>query len=339
MPLTVRYGPLLQGLLDAFGLESGTKAGEAFQARVKNLKRIDFPPAVQRAGSGRIDYRLGDVIALIIALRLVAAYVPPATAARLALAGSAQSRLSATDGLSIGVVADSHAKAARSVLLFSPNALDELGNREARAGRYEPPVHEADLMFLSLGSGGFGSGQDEDRPIRAEIATKRSIDGVSLDGLTTGMMLAQVLRRGGIDGRSAIAELSTAAESGEPPYDHAHSEEAFRWHAGRLLCILQERAGDAFSLTNAAVDLRLILEPTKQQETFANRPIWTASGDYSPSLVDAILVAVRLSGMPIDGIGDGRPASLSSIVLDRLDGAEPGTALLAVISDALTNSS
>lgn len=339
MPLTVRYGPVLQGLLDAFGLEGGTKAGEAFQARIKNLKRIGFPPAVQREGTGRVDYGLDDVIALIIALRLVAAYVPPATAARLAIAGSDRCRQSAADGLSIDVVKSSHAKAARSLLLFSPNALDELGNRESRAGRYEPPVRQADLLFLSLGGGGFGEAKEGNPSMHAEIATAKSIDGVSLDGITTGAMLAHVLRFGNIDGRSAIAELSAVGKTAAPPYEDAHGEDAFRWHARRLVGTLRDRNGDALSLTHGAIDLRLVLAPADRQKRMAHQTLWSVPNDYSPSLADALLAAVRLAGMPIAGIGDGCPATISLIVRGCVGGPQPDAALLDVITSALADPS
>jgi hypothetical protein len=194
--IKIRYGRLLQLLMVAFRVtdEQGAtdaKAAVAFEGRIKHLKRLNFPPPPAEGKSARIDYGAPEVVAMAMALVLEDCYAPPAAAARLVLQNWDTVLRFAGFALSGEVsAANPKVETLRTLLVFAPAALADLGQRAPRAGRYDAPVVAASIRTETLNAD-----------------TVEALNGIVVDAVPFGRSIHNALAATGIEPRDVIAAL------------------------------------------------------------------------------------------------------------------------------------
>lgn len=264
--LHLRYGPVLRGLEEAFAVPKGAR--EAFEARIKNLKRMDFPPSVA-SSQGYVDYNRRDVVCLVLALKLIGAYVTPAAAARLASRHRVAACVLAGIGLARHLqVPSPSASPLHAVLVLEPAALDALGERGVRAGRYDPPLGGASFIFptftTSLPS------KQRSRP--------STIDGLAIDSGPFATLVAQALEPSGVGARDAFEALSAS-----PDENVVFAEPGSRpMYAKAGLALLQAARmarRDSIAAARAAAAAQVLVFPTEAQAEVRDEHVCLASGD------------------------------------------------------------
>lgn len=324
--LTMRYATLRTLLTAMFGIE-GDKPTRAFEDRIKNLKRLDFPPSVRGSDAARIDYTLDDAIGLAAAIRLIGAYVPPAAAIRLIDEGMPNVMLMACDALSMAIAGAQANDAARTILVFAPGALGDLGTRPPRAGRYDAPVGGTTLHVIV--DGGAAS-------LTADRGKATAKDGVVVDALSFSAMLSAGLKATGLDAREILSRLTSRSLTliGRPDAPPVDDGALYLWHASRFVDALEahmaNRAGPR-GVALALTDLRMVMTPDVGQRGVAALEL-THLQDWPgmTTIAFALAALADMTGHPASVVTSHMPETPRMSIL-RWTGAKDARDLLAMV--------